>query len=333
VKPLLPLALLAVALGASRAPQDPLAPPAPLDGDERVHVGALDDLECARCHAEVAAEWAATLHAYAWQDGFYQEELEGRRKPQSCWGCHVPEPVHVTGLDAKPVAREAGRELGVTCVACHQGPDGEMLGPRGAPTDAHATRRAETFLGAGTNDLCASCHATFVGPVIGVSRDFAGSARAAAGGTCVECHMAEVERAFAVTPAEDGGEPTASPVRKGRSHALQTPRDPAFLRRAFGLSAALESGRAVLRVENRTGHRVPGLIGREVAFEATLLGADGAELETLELEFDATLPLETDETRALEFGGPGARLRVRGRHVDPRLLRPVDFLELELALE
>ncbi|HVS17209.1 MAG TPA: hypothetical protein VMT18_01325, partial [Planctomycetota bacterium] len=221
---------------------------------------------------------------------------------------------------------------GVTCVACHQGPDGEILGPHGTPTDAHASRRAETFVGAGTNALCATCHGTFVGPVIGLARDFADSARAAAGGSCVECHMAEVERSFALTPAEDGGEPTASPVRKGRSHALQTPRDPAFLRRAFGLTAALEGGRAVLRVENRAGHRVPGLIGRELTLTATLFDDAGVELESRALEIDAAVPLETDETRTLEFSAGGARVRVRGTHGDPRLLQPVGFLELELEL-
>lgn len=333
VKALVPLVLLAGALASARALEEPLATPAPIDGDERVHVGALERLDCARCHAEVAEEWAATLHAFAWQDGFYQEELEGRRKPQSCWGCHVPEPVHVTGLDAKPVARDDARELGVTCVACHGGPDGVILGPRGTPTDAHASRRAETFVGAGTNALCASCHATFVGPVIGVSRDFADSARAAGGGSCVECHMAEVERSFASTPAADGGAPAAAPVRKGRSHALQTPRDPAFLRRAFGLSTAVEGGRALLRVENRSGHRVPGLIGRELTLTATLLDGAGRELASQVLEIDASVPLETDETRTLELGAAGARVRVRGSHVDPRLLEAVEFLDVELPLD
>lgn len=325
--------LLLLAAAAAGGEDPPLLPPAPIDGDERVHVGDLAALDCARCHAAVAEEWAATLHAYAWTDHLYQEELAGRRKPQSCHGCHIPQPVHVTGLDQKPVAREHDLHLGVTCVACHGGPDGLILGPRGTPTDAHASRRAETFVGAGSNALCASCHATFVGPVLGVARDFAGSARAAAGGSCVDCHMATVERSFALTPAEDGGAGVAAPVRQGRSHALQTPRDPAFLRRAFGWTAQRSEGRSLLKVRNLAGHRVPGLIGREILLDIELMDAAGVMLARRELRFDAEEPLATDEVRAVEFDGDGARLRVRGRHVDPRLARPVEFLELELALD
>jgi hypothetical protein len=332
MRALLALASAFAALAAVGVLDEPLAPPAPIDGDERVHVGDLAALDCARCHAEVAAEWAATLHAYAWTDNLYQEELAGRRKPQSCHGCHIPRPLHVTGLDQKPVAREDDLHLGVTCVACHGGPGGEILGPRGTPTDAHVSRRAETFVGAGSNALCASCHGTFVGPVLGVARDFEGSARAAAGGSCVECHMAGVERSFALTPAEDGGAGVASPVRQGRSHALQTPRDPAFLRRAFGWTAQRLDGRSVLKVRNLAGHRVPGLIGREILVDVELLDAAGATLARGELRFDAEEPLSTDEERSVELEGDGARLRVRGRHVDPRLAQPVPFLEVELAL-
>jgi hypothetical protein len=318
---------------AAQVGDPPLSTPQPIDGDERVHVGDLSGLDCARCHAEVAAEWAATLHAYAWQDEVYQEELGGRRKPQSCHGCHIPQPVHATGLAQKPVARDEDLHLGVTCAACHQGPEGEILGPRGTPTDAHVSRRAESFVGAGSNALCASCHATFVGPVLGVARDFAESARAAAGGSCVECHMAQVERSFALTPGTDGGEAVAAPVRVGRSHALQTPRDPTFLRRAFGLSAGREGELALLAVENRAGHRVPGLIGREIQFEVALLDAAGAVLRTRELRFDAEGPLAVDEVRRVELGAGGTGLRVRGRHVDPRLPEPVEFLDVELPLD
>ena len=167
----------------------------------------------------------------------------------------------------------------------------------------------------------------------GVARDFAGSARAAAGGSCVDCHMATVERSFALTPAEDGGAGVAAPVRQGRSHALQTPRDPAFLRRAFGWTAQRSEGRSLLKLRNLAGHRVPGLIGREILLDIELMDAAGVMLARRELRFDAEEPLATDEVRAVEFDGDGARLRVRGRHVDPRLARPVEFLELELALD
>ena len=310
----------------------PLEVPRPIDGDERVHVGDLQALDCARCHAEVAAEWADTLHAFAWNDSFYQEELEGRRKPQSCHGCHIPQPVHVTGLDSKPVPRDSDLHLGVSCEACHRGPEGEILGPRGTPTDAHPSRAAETFIGAGTDALCSSCHATFIGPVLGLARDFAGSAAAAAGASCVGCHMAPVERSFATTPGSDGAPDQVAPLRRGRSHSLQTPRDPAFLARAFSLAAAREGQQTVLTLSNQAGHRVPGLIGRELTFEVTLLDAAGGELERQELVIDASAPLTSEAPLRVTFAQPGASVRIHALHSDPRLLHPVPFLERTLAV-
>ncbi len=324
----LPAALLALA-----AAQDPgwdLETPHPVDGDVAVRVGDLSGLDCARCHREVAEEWATTTHGFAWIDPFYREELEDRRKPEDCHGCHIPQPVHLTGLAEKPVPREAARELGVACESCHRGPEGTILGPRGTPTEAHVSKRAETFVGAGTNELCAACHGTFVGPVIGLARDFATAEIALGGASCVGCHMAEVERRWANLPEGESGE--EAPLRKGRSHALQTPRDPAFLRRALGFDVKVEGEVTVLSVESRAGHRVPGLIGRVLELEIELLGADGAQVATAKLSIDTDNPLKEGEARRVELAGRGAAVLVRGKHIDPRLLDPVPFLEQRLEV-
>ena len=79
-----------------------------------------------------------------------------------------------------------------------------------------------------SSELCAVCHKTNIGPVVGIAKDYFASKQAERGRTCVGCHMAKVERAWA-----DG---EGVPVRVGRSHAIQTPRDPSFLRQAFALS-------------------------------------------------------------------------------------------------
>ena len=81
------------------------------------------------------------------------------------------------------------------------------------------------------------------------------------------CHMAPLKT------ADDDGE--GGPMI--RSHTLQTPRDPSFLRQAFGLSAHRRGELTVLRVENRCGHRVPGLAEREIEFVIEGLDADRDE--------------------------------------------------------
>jgi hypothetical protein len=62
--------------------------------------------------------------------------------------------------------------------------------------------------------------------------------------------------------------PVADPGSEGpprRSHALQTPRDPTFLRRAFAVRLDRSGGGTALVVENRAGHRVPGLDAGQAA--------------------------------------------------------------------
>lgn len=312
--------------GVGEAPWD-LEPPAPVETDAPVHVGDLEGLACASCHEAVANEWASSMHAFAWIDPIYQEALAGARRPESCTACHVPAPLHARGLDERPRARTEDLRFGVSCQACHLDAEGTVLGPRGAPNGAHPSKRAESFVGAGTNALCSACHATFVGPVLGVARDFEEAGLAAEGATCVGCHMAPLERSWG--REQDGSE---APVRAGRSHALQTPRDPSFLRRAFGLTASERSGVTVLEVANRAGHRVPGLIGRSLHIEAVLLDAAGAELGRGELWVDSEDPLPVRGSLRIEIPGRGRTLRVRGRHVDPRLLEPVPFLDEELTL-
>jgi hypothetical protein len=194
-----------------------------------------------------------------------------------------------------------------------------MLGPRGTPTDAHATGVSTLLTGAGSNQLCATCHSTDIGPVIGVARDFVTSRQAERGRSCVGCHMGLVQRRGA-----DGDE---AGVREVRSHALQTPRDPAFLARAFSLRFETDDDHSRLILTNQAGHRVPGLIGREITFRAELLDESGAVLEQAELVLDAASYLPVDGRRTLNFHARGTGVRVTGLHLDPRLKKRVTFLE------
>ena len=309
-----------------------LKDPAPVPDGRVAKLDRLEELACTRCHAETVEEWAATAHGLSWVDPIYQEEVADRRRPESCWGCHIPKPLHAQGLGERPDPREEDRHFGVSCDACHLGPTGEQLGPWGAPTSAHRSQRSETMLGAGTNRLCISCHNVNVGPVIGIAKDFVAADLEAQGKSCVGCHMAAVERRWASegAPPADGASTGEVQVRAGRSHALQTPRDPAFLRRAFEPSFSVEGAKSVVLIANRAGHRVPGLIGRSIEFKAELLDAGGKTVGQGALTIDTRSYLPVEDRVRIEIQGTGAAVRLIGLHHDPRLETPVQFMDQRL---
>jgi len=300
-----------------------LRTPAPAVALRPARVADIDGYSCAGCHAEVTEEWAVSAHALAWIDEIYWEELQERKRPELCYGCHAPEPLLAGVLGGKPETREAARELGVHCESCHEDHGGAMLGPRGTPVEAHASKKSEQVMPPGSNALCSACHATNVGPVIGIAKDFSTAKLEERGLSCVGCHMAPIERAW----AKD------APAHIGRSHALQTPRDPAFLRLAFGLELGTVADKSVLVVKNQAGHRVPGLVGRELTIRAELLDASGAVLEQGELKLDERAYLPVQGTREIRFTHRGASVRLKGLHHDPRASEPVTFLDETLAAQ
>jgi len=320
-----PAAAAAPATGDLPAPTQPPRPAVPLSPPR---LAAADALACAACHAEVVAEWADSAHAIAWVDSEYQDALENRRRPELCHGCHIPQPLLASGtLPERPTAREEQREHGVSCDSCHLGPAGSQLGPRGAASTAHASTASPLLQGGGSSALCATCHSTNIGPVLGVAKDFVESGQAQAGRSCVGCHFARVER-----PAASAGWPEGMPAgtaRLGPSHALQTPRDPIFLASAFECRL---DGPHLLLLKNRAGHRVPGLIGRRLVFELQVLGPDDGVLESQTFEFDTSRYLPVGGERRLEWKAAGRALHLVGRHVDPRAAEPVVFLDARLPL-
>ncbi|MBL8862072.1 MAG: hypothetical protein JNK02_08675 [Planctomycetes bacterium] len=330
----------AAALDAQRS-APPLATPAPAD-ERGAPLEGLERISCQRCHADVVREWAGTLHGKAWVDAPYREELADARRPESCHNCHIPEPLHLQlGADGsipqRPKPRDAtlrdvpledvDAHFGVSCESCHRGPDGTILGPYGAPTDAHVSVKHASFLPESNSALCIACHATTVGPVIGIAKDFVDTEQHAQGRSCVGCHMAPVERPAASEP----GKP-ALPPRAGRSHELQTPRDPGFLARAFELRLERRDGALVLVVVNACGHRVPGRVGRVLTLEAELVDGSGAVVASATHTIETKRSLPADGQLELVLRGSGASVRVRGVHEAPALPDAVVFLERVLAL-
>jgi hypothetical protein len=326
------LALLC-ALALARAGDWTLEAPRPAPDGRPAENDQWKELACAGCHENVAREWARTTHATAWIDPRYQEELKDKRKPEACHNCHIPQPLSGFEPGTKPAPRSGAAHLGVDCNACHLGKDGEILGPAGSATKAHASKQSALFGEAGQSQLCLACHATNVGPVIGIGKDFVETRQWEKGKSCVGCHMQPLEREFVADPARHaqlGDAPYTK--RAGRSHELQSPRDPAFLARAFEISARGEGARTRVSFKNACGHRVPGLIGRELEIEVELLDASGTSLGKQTLAFDHTRALGVDEEALVEFGKPGARVRIRGLHQSPGFEKRALFLETEIPL-
>ncbi len=294
----------------------------PACADAHAGISAFDPTaaSCGTCHTEIHREWSERGHSHAWTDEVYQADLKKKTRTKQCLPCHIPQSV-LDRMPKKPRTRDVHKDEGVTCVSCHE-QDGVIHGPFGAETEAHPSAKHEAFTTKGSTALCASCHSTSIADVLGVAKDHAKVYPDQVSKTCVECHMPEVERVMAVDP--ESGEATG-PARKGRSHRVLGPFDVEFCATAFGLSAAVQDGQVVLTIENKAGHRVPGLKLRTFAIHATVLGADDGELAQHEAALTGREPLDVDPpTRAFQWPGvDGAQsLRVRIVHL---------FLDEEVA--
>jgi hypothetical protein len=311
--------LLAAAAGAGED-RWKLDPPKPAVALKPAKLVKLEGETCGKCHADVVGEWTSTAHAIAWIDEVYRDEVKDKTRPEGCYGCHAPTPILAAGLAARAEVRADGRDLGISCESCHLGPDGAMLGPVGAETPAHKSVKSDHMTDTASSAMCAVCHSTNIGPVVGIAKDFFTAKLDTQGKSCVGCHMATVER--------KGAEGAAA--HPGRSHEIQTPRDPSFLARAFKPSVRVDGGKTVVALENQAGHRIPGLIGRKIEFQVEVLGADGKPAGKGSLVLDAKSYLPVGKSSEIAVQATGKSVRVRGFHHDPRSETPVGFLDVTL---
>lgn len=325
--------------------------PAPAADGRPIKLDQLESLACAECHTDIAGEWSRSLHALAWEDQRFQDAIAKKRKPQSCQGCHIPNPILHGAIGRKPSPRadtplgevsedkltHNPRHFGVSCISCHGASDGAMLGPIESSPDneisgAHASRKHDAFGGKLGDALCIACHRTNVGPVIGIAKDFESTRQADKGLSCVGCHMAPVERSNASGLNEDGTK-WSSPVRKGRSHELQTPRDPRYLALAFGLEAERTSEGAKLIITNQAGHRVPGLRDRFMTFTVSTLDRQGVILGQTEHVIETDNYLAVDARLEITVVGKDAtRIAVHATHTWDGVPKPVTFIERQFEL-
>lgn len=279
------------------APRDaigPIAPAHPIEQDKQPDPESAKT--CGMCHTEIYAEWKGRKHADAWDDEVYQAKLKTRKRKKSCTGCHIPTRV-LARLGRKPKTRKNLLHEGVTCVSCHEN-DGAIHGPFGAQTDAHKSIKDPLFSHHGSSALCLSCHSTKIDVVLPVGRDFKEYVLAHKGESCAGCHMPEITRHLAVSVI------TGKPVgekRLGRSHKLLGANDPEFCATAFKLSVEKADGKFVLHVENKAGHRVPGLRIRGFHFFVRQQDAHGKTLAEHKFVIDSENGIKVLETRQFPF--------------------------------
>jgi hypothetical protein len=210
-------------------------------------------------------------------------------------------------LGGKPGTRDPLRAEGVTCVSCHK-KDQAMHGPFGARTDAHPTEKDPAFSETGSIALCASCHSTKIGPVLPLAKDFEQSGLEKHGKSCVGCHMPTVSRHSAVSMIT--GKPVGE-VREGRRHEILGPGDVEFCGKAFAFKASLDGKDLVLGIENRAGHRIPGLTMRSFRVIATAQDGQGNALATIREEINSERELNALETRQVRFAATAGAEQVR----------------------
>ncbi len=222
---------------------------------------------CATCHPDVYAEHAQNTHGRAFTD----EEVRlatGRFSQADCIICHTPRPIFETGIGQNPTRRYHGLEEGNACMTCHW---------REGQDYSHFTGGAECKTAfdprVGTVDACASCHRNH-----GTPYQWEQSPNGKlADRTCIDCHMAEVERPVAV-----GGE-----IRSVRSHVFPGSRNLAHLRRAYSYDVKIDGDHVVVILKNKgAGHNFPTeLKQRSVESVIVVRDANGNEIARSRMTF------------------------------------------------
>jgi len=150
---------------------------------------------CAGCHADAAAAWRTSAHAFAsFQNPIYRASVDrfrreaGPRASRFCGGCHDVALMDDGALDGDVAPDDPRAHGGITCRACHgvarARPDGDGsydldLSPIPIPEDGdpdsvarHKARVAPPALRSPA--LCAACHRVFLDEATGNAHHLAG---------------------------------------------------------------------------------------------------------------------------------------------------------------
>ena len=184
---------------------------------------SLSAEDCARCHTDEAADWAASRHRVAFTNAVFTASW--RAWPNGwCLSCHLPLAsaqalVTGTGAPAVPGAFHAAAlsetptdglvAEGVSCAVCHLR-DGAVVTASTPSLLSKAFHRVEQDPTLGESAFCGQCHAFpfqrhtpawpfSLGdePAQDTLAEWQRSAAAAEGLTCQSCHMPEGKHSFA----------------------------------------------------------------------------------------------------------------------------------------
>lgn len=292
---------------------------------------------CKLCHDAIYDEWKGSMHAKAWVDPIYQRFLTTRERQgldtAACKPCHIPQPILLTGVGERPVAREDAHDEGVTCISCHKGKKG-YHGPFEAKRDTdrlkfvHGSIEDARFR---THEICASCHGQKDVPYHDQTTSYLATPLRENGVTCQNCHMPYVER-----PAAKKSLYPSLPDRPGGSHLWPGSSQVEQIQQAFEFDGAVQEDRFLLSIKNNAGHSVPPTYGRVLLFDIDFMAGDrvlGSEAISLSMADDNQLvALEWNDFEFDAVAGT-SRVRIRTRHRRMPFLEPEDVGETVLEIE
>ena len=238
----------------------------------------FQDGKCKSCHPAIWREWENSMHAKAWVDEIYQDAAsQVPDRKTKCDQCHAPQPILITGVGKMPKLRNRQREVGVSCLVCHLDAQGAMHGPPAS---------AETYFHANVTNpiyrdptaLCKTCHGQPSVPEHDQVSSFLSSRFAEKDQGCATCHMPIVSRLQSTASYES---------IKGRKHTWRGSRSVSQLRRAASLQLEYVSGKVRVKIENKTGHVLPGGTLRTIILEVVLLAPDGTERQKQQISISA----------------------------------------------
>ncbi|MDG5468702.1 multiheme c-type cytochrome [Deltaproteobacteria bacterium IMCC39524] len=175
--------------------------------------GAFEDPKvCSTCHRDIYNEWSKSMHAYAWEDKWYQPDfLLAHQQTDGatdvlCGACHAPIAAR-TGLlpPADGSKFDAASLRGISCDFCHtvsgvsnmynmghvSAPGNVKIGPRGDGKSLyHKVKNTKIHTQA---DFCGSCHMV-IHPATGTHiidtwDDWKNNEYGKQGIRCQDCHM------------------------------------------------------------------------------------------------------------------------------------------------
>ncbi|HET97973.1 MAG TPA: hypothetical protein ENN98_04660 [Desulfurivibrio alkaliphilus] len=167
---------------------------------------------CMGCHLEIHQEWSNSMHAYAWQNRWYQDDYRLAHAETAgatdllCGACHAPIAARTGQLPPHDGSRfdDTARQ-GISCDFCHTISGVERLYNMGNISDPGPVKRGNRGDGSSpfhevefsplhtSTEFCGACHNVRhpIGdvPIIDTYDDWKEGPYAEAGITCQNCHM------------------------------------------------------------------------------------------------------------------------------------------------